>query len=110
METAAGLIKLKPGTSADVDAWRETLLARETEVLETLRKEGVRIEAWFRIEIEGQPYLLWFMKAESIARAREVFVNSSEPIDAYHLEMMTGMAEAQIFAEPLIALATEPGR
>ena len=108
METAAGLIKLKPDSSVDIEQWRETLLARHDEVLQSLRDEGVTIESWFLVEIEGLPYLLWFMKAKSIAKAQDAFLKSKHPIDAYHLEMMTKMADLQIEAVSLLDLSIDP--
>lgn len=107
METAAGLIKLKPDTTGDLQEWCDTLNARREDVLASLRNEGVTIESWFQIEIAGQPYLLWFMQAESIARAREVFLASDQAIDAYHLEKMTKMSESQIEATSLLNLSID---
>ena len=111
METAAGLIRLKPGSGADLQDWRDTLHARRGEVLQTLRNEGVTVESWFQVDIDGDPYLLWFMQAESIAKAQEVFLASNYEIDAYHLGMMMKMAEARIDAQPLLDLAPcDPAR
>ena len=98
MESAAGLIKLKPGYATDLEEWRATLASRRAEVVETLRKEGVALEAWFQIDVGGEPYLLWFMHAGSIERAREVFLNLKHDIDVYHLDKMSKMAEAHIAA------------
>lgn len=108
METAAGLIKLKPNSEGDLQDWRDTLNGRLDEVLETLRDEGVRIESWFQVDINGQPYLLWFMQAKSIAQAQETFLASKHDIDAYHLEKMTKMAESQIAATSLVNLSIDP--
>ena len=104
MESAAGLIKLRPGTSADLEEWRETLHERRDEVLQTLRDEGVALESWFQIEIAGEPYLLWFMHAKSIETAFETFMNSKHEIDRFHLEKMSRMAESQIEAVSLLDL------
>ena len=104
MESAAGLIKLKPGSDTDLGEWRDTLLARRDEVLKTLEDEGVALESWFEIEIGGEPYLLWFMHAKSIEKAIETFVNSKHEIDAFHLEKMSKLAESQIKAVSLIDL------
>ena len=104
MESAAGLIKLEPGFSKDLEEWRGTLLARRDEVRQTLRDEGVALECWFQIEIAGEPYLLWFMHAESIAKARDTFMSSEREIDAYHMEKMLRMAEAQIEATAILDL------
>ena len=107
MESAAGLIKLKPGSDTDLEDWRATLLARWDEVLQTLREEGVALESWFQIEIGGAPYLLWFMHAESIGKAFETFMNSTHEIDVFHLEKMSKMAESQIEAVSLLELKSD---
>lgn len=104
MEVAAGLIKLKPNTSDDVQEWRETLQERRAEVLTTLRQEGVALEAWFETEINGEPYLLWVMQAECLSEARRVFKNSTHDIDAFHLEKMMRMGDDQIEATLLIEM------
>lgn len=104
MEIAAGLIKLKPDTSDEVQDWRETLQERRAEVATCLREEGVALEAWFEIEVNGAPYLLWVMQAESIAEARRVFLNSTHDIDAFHLEKMMRIGDDQIEATLLVEL------
>ena len=101
MESAAGLVKINPGCEPLVDDWRSTIEQRCEEAIETLRGEGVVIESWFRIEIEGHPYLLWYMRAESIKRAWEIARQSSHEIDAFHFETMSKIAESQIEAVPL---------
>ena len=53
METAAGLIRLQPNTAGDLQEWRDALDARRDDVLETLCNEGVTIESWFQIDIDG---------------------------------------------------------
>ena len=103
METAAGLIKLKPAFSSDLEDWRATVLARQDEILQALRDEGVALESWFQIEVGGEPYLLWFMHAKSIPKAQEVFMNSEREIDAFHLSKMTKMADSQIEAMPIVS-------
>jgi hypothetical protein len=53
-----------------------------------LQDEGVEIESWFRVDIEGQDYLLWYMRAESIKRAFEISQTLKHPIDKFHYELM----------------------
>ena len=98
MESAAGLIKLKPGYARDLEEWRATLTSRRYEVVRMLQNEGVKLEAWFQIDVGGEPYLLWFMHAQSIEKAREVFLNSTHDIDVYHLDKMSKMADAHLVA------------
>ena len=59
METAAGLIKLKPNSKTTVDNWRKALRERRDEAIATLRDEGVQVESWFELQIAGEDYLLW---------------------------------------------------
>ena len=109
MERAAGLIKLKPGTSKDVDEWCETMKAQRKEFTHALQDEGVRLESWFRLDIEEGSYLLWFMEADSIGRAVEVFLKSQRPIDVYHAKTMSEIADTQIEADPLLHMSSDDG-
>ena len=108
MEIAAGLIKVKKGTSQRVEEWRSVMEARTAETLATLQDEGVQIESWFQVEIGGQSYLLWYMRADSIKRVWEVVQQSSHDIDALHFKLMSEITEAEIEAMPLLDLSTDP--
>ena len=107
MESAAGLIKLKSGYAEDLEEWRKTLESRRDEVIEALRGEGVVLESWFQIEIGGEPYLLWFMRANCIAEAERVFLNSTHEVDAYHMAKMLKISDSHIKAVPVIDLSIE---
>jgi hypothetical protein len=108
MEIASGLIRLKPNTNEKVEEWRNTLSERLEESLATLRDEGVEIESWFKVEIEGQAYLLWYMRAESIQRAFEVSQTLKHPIDKFHYELMAEITaeNGNLIAQPLLNLST----
>ena len=99
MESTAGLLKLKPDCEEELEEWRQTLNSRKAEVLETLRQERVDLECWFRVDIEGEAYLLWFIRTESLAKAREIFANSENDIDAFHAEAMRKMKDSAIDAD-----------
>lgn len=103
MEIASGLIKLKPHSDTKVEEWRDTMTSRIDEALATLEHEGVDIESWFRVRIESDDYLLWYMRAESIQKAFEVSQNFTHPIDKYHYELMESITEPNgiTLAEPL---------
>ena len=73
-------VRLRPGSLERVRAWAAELNARRDEVLATLRDEGVRIESVF---LDGDT-LVYYMRADSIDRAREVYARSTHAIDAYH--------------------------
>jgi hypothetical protein len=73
-------VRLVPGSLPRVREWAAELNARRDEVLATLRDEGVRIESVF---LEGET-LVYFLKADSVEEAREVYARSQHAIDAYH--------------------------
>lgn len=107
METVAGLIKLKPDAGPTVREWSETLNQRQDEALQTLRDEGIETESWFQVEIGGEQYLLWYIRAESIDRAREVASRSTHAIDEYHFDVMSRITDRRIDASLLLHMTTD---
>ena len=110
MEIASGLIKLKAGSDSKIEEWRKTMTDRIDEALATLTHEGIEVESWFQVKLEGQDYLLWYMRGESIAKAFEVAQTFKHPIDKYHFELMenvtvpNGVTLAKPLFDPKIAL------
>ncbi len=104
MEYASGLIKLKPGSDDKVEQWKTTIASRLDEAAATLQDEEVQIESWFKLEINGQKYLLWYLRAKSIKRVFEVSMQLKHPIDQYHYQIMAEItaSEGNIQATPLI--------
>jgi hypothetical protein len=102
MEYASGLIKLKAGTDEKVEEWRRTIASRLDEAAATLKDEEVQVESWFTVEINGEKYLLWYLRAKSIKRVFEVSQQLKHPIDKFHYDLMAEMTAANIFAVPLI--------
>ena len=84
MDVGAVLIQLKPDSLTYVDAWQAELNARKDEALETLKAEGVLVESWFYLKLEGQDYLLAYTRAENIQKAQAVAKKSHFPIDQVH--------------------------
>ena len=84
MDVGAVLIKLKANSMQNVEAWQAELNARKFEAIETLKAEGVFVESWFHVELEGQDYLIAYMRAEDIAKAQQIGRESQFPIDAMH--------------------------
>ena len=107
MEAAAGLIKLHPNTDELVEEWRDTLEARRAEALQTLLDEGVSVESWFQVEIAGEPYLLWYMRAKSIQQVWEIASQSNHDIDAYHFKIMSEVTQSHIEACPLLDMSMD---
>jgi Family of unknown function (DUF6176) len=80
VETLCVRVRLVPGSLPRVREWAAELNARRDEVMATLRDEGVRIESVF---LEGET-LVYFLKADSVDQAREVYARSEHAIDTYH--------------------------
>jgi len=78
------LIKLKPGSRETVREWAATMNARKAEAEATLREEQVEVESWFSITLDGDDYLICYMRAESMEAAQNIAARSSHPIDAIH--------------------------
>lgn len=109
MEYASGLIKLKPNTHEQVENWRSTIASRLDEAAATLQDENVQIESWFKIEIDGEKYLLWYLRAQSIKRVFEISMQQKHPIDKFHYELMAEITsnDGNIQATPLIDIPRE---
>lgn len=93
MDVGAVLIRLKPDTLDHVEAWKKELNERKDEAIETLRAEGVHVESWFHLELEGQDYLLVYMRADDIAQAQQIGRNSHFPIDQVHKQFKNNWAK-----------------
>jgi hypothetical protein len=109
VEIASGLIRLKPDSGEKVEEWHKTITSRLEEAVATLQDEGVEIESWFKVEIDGQNFLLWYMRAESIKRAFEISQTLKHPIDKFHYELMADIMEANgnILAQPILDLTSK---
>lgn len=102
METVCFRIKLKPGSIEGVRIWFKTLKEREAETLKTLENEDVIVESVFLDKHGENFYLIYYMKAKSIANAREVAKKSLLPIDVYHKECREKFCEEYEKLEPLL--------
>jgi hypothetical protein len=86
VEVTAALIELKPDSEEAVTDWNDFIMQHQNEALETLRKEGVTIESWFSLDLDGKSYLLCYMRMESEEKSLKAFAESSSFVDEYHQE------------------------
>ena len=84
MDVGAVLIRLKANTQAKVEAWQQEIQRRKAEAIQTLQAEGVTIESWFQLELNGEHYLLAYMRAKDLAYAQQVARKSCFDIDQVH--------------------------
>lgn len=83
-ETRCVKIKLKPDSIEKVREWAKTINERKTEALATLREESVILETVFLDQTGEGDFLIYLMKAESFAKARETVQKSIHSIDGFH--------------------------
>ncbi|MCG8393784.1 MAG: DUF6176 family protein [Pseudomonadales bacterium] len=84
MDVIAGLIELKPGSASEVEDWKNFIDSHREQALKSLRAEGVNIESWFSLRLDGKDYLLCYMRADSIEKSQQVMAASANPVDARH--------------------------
>lgn len=84
MEVSCILIELKPDSRARVEEWAAHITANRPEAIATLENEGVTIESFFSLSINGKDYLICYMRAGCMAKAHDVVEKSISKIDAYH--------------------------
>ena len=65
MEYASALVRLNPGSEDKLEEWRSTLASRLDEAAATLGDEEVKVESYFTVEIGGDKYLLWYLRAQT---------------------------------------------
>lgn len=83
-ETRCYKIRLKPDSLDRVRAWAAELNRRQDEVLATLHDEDVVVESAFLDSTGEGDFLIYHIKARSIAGANDVARRSPHAIDAYH--------------------------
>ena len=103
-ETVCTKIKLKPGSLERAREWAAEINRRAGEALTTLREEGVVVESVFLESGAEGDFLIYYMRAESIERAREAGRASKHAIDEYHHRMMDEICESGRKLELLVDL------
>ncbi len=76
--------RIEPGKETRVREWFDELRERESEVLETLRHEGVFTETAFIHSTNDSTYLYMYMEADDFQKAREAGDKEKFEIDEEH--------------------------
>ena len=84
METSCVVIELLPDSAEKVQEWADFLRTNRDEALQSLKNEGVTVESAFVVNIEGKDYLIGYMRAINMSKARGAVRDSTLNIDAYH--------------------------
>ena len=106
MQSICVRVKLKEGMLEEVRQWFHTLMNRSAETLESLQNEGVIVESTFLDRQPSGDFLIYYLRAQDIEKAMDVFQNSSLTIDAYHKECWSKYCEKSTHLEQLFDLDT----
>ena len=84
MKTICIKTKVKKEFIGEVRDWFQTLKKRADEVMESITNEGVVAESAFLDKQGDDYYLIYYLKANDINYAYEVFKTSTLDIDDYY--------------------------
>lgn len=102
MKTICIKTKIKKELIEEVRLWFQTLKKRLSETLQSLENEGVIVESAFLDRQGEEIYLIYYMKANDISRAYEVFTKSELAIDHYHKSCWKRCCEGREVLEELL--------
>ncbi len=109
MDIVARLIELKPDSSERVETWANYIREHRAQAVATLRNEGVQVESWFELTLEGKHYLLCYMRSDSMSKAEAVAAQSTSAVDTFHQQFKvdTWVRGGGAFANLLVDLTAE---
>jgi hypothetical protein len=104
MRTICISTKIDPIFIDEVREWFKTLKNRLDETMETLENENVLVESAFLHKHVNEVFLIYYLKAEDIDKAYEVFDRSTSPIDIYFKECWKKYCKSRVVLEELLDL------
>lgn len=107
MKSICVRIALKENSTDAVREWFQTLMDRREETLESLKNEGVIVESAFLDRQPDGDFLIYYMRAKDIEKAKIVFQNSNLAIDAYHKDCKKKYCETSTRLEQLLDQSIE---
>ncbi|WP_436910654.1 DUF6176 family protein [Halosimplex marinum] len=87
-EVTLARARIEDGKADRLRSWFEELQERESEVVATLRHEGVYTETAFVRSTDEEAYLYVYMEAEDLAAADEAGDEEAYDIDEEHHEVL----------------------
>jgi biotin operon repressor len=86
MEVIAGVIELAPDSEEQIKNWSGYINTHIEQALQTLRDEGVEVESFFHLHLDGKDYLLTYQRVADSKKSHEVFSVSESEVDRVHRE------------------------
>jgi hypothetical protein len=81
-------IRLKPGMTDKFLEWTKQIPDRMDEVRVTMREQGIIAEHIFLERTPERDFIIFYCKAEDMAKTKAVFQNSDRKIDLEMIEMI----------------------
>lgn len=100
-------IRLRDGSLPTVETWQDKLNSHRSEVVETLKSEGVSLEAVFLDQQSDGDYLIYVMRSDDFERVSDVASRSKSHIDDFHRTFKEGCWETRVPLRPLIDFAPD---
>jgi hypothetical protein len=91
--------KVRSDKVDELRQWMAELVARREEVLESFRREGMRQEKAYLLDLDDGPLLIYLMDAEDIDVAGEAYQSSDLPIDLDHRRTLAALLEDSLPAD-----------
>ena len=88
VETTIIRQEIKPDKVSELKEWMEEADNRKSEIVETLRHEGVRTESTFLEESSDGTFLVTYMEAEDLRAVQEAFEESTFEIDIEYKQIV----------------------
>lgn len=95
-------VKIKEGTLAAVREWAALLNGQADEVRNLILAEGVSVESVFLESSSEGSYLIYYIRAKDLRRAKEIARQSQHSIDIFHRETMQKIFDGSVPLERLI--------
>lgn len=95
-------IKLKQGSLDAVRTWQIFLKDHKQEVIETLKEEGVSLEAAFLDQIGTDHFLIYIMVCRDFEKAKQIARESNNIVDFFHRKFKQDWWDERMMLETLI--------
>ena len=84
MESVVIKTRIRPDKIEEAREWFSELIDRKDEVLASMKAEGVHIESAFLDSQEDNHFVIYYMRAENVQKAYDIFGSSFLPIDLWY--------------------------
>lgn len=107
LELVCYRMKLKPDSIEKVRSWGKKLNSEQDEVYKLLKNEGIVIESAFIEQCNEGDFLIYYLHAHDLRKAREISAASMHPLDKFHKQVMSEITESAVVLENVLDIISE---